>query len=88
MALTSRTFQKGKLPITAYDFGEIGDELPTHSHEEGACHITIVARGSLKAFGPWGEEVIKEGAYREWEPHQEHGMVSLEPDSRIFNIVY
>lgn len=94
MSLISRFMTKENLKTTICDFEHAGDELPLHSHADGYCHITIVALGALKVFGPWGpsgehtERAVKAGAYIEWEPGQEHGFVATEAGSRIFNIAY
>ncbi len=94
MSLISRAVETGILRTTIYDFPETGDELPMHAHPAGQCHITIISRGRFKVFGHWGEngelvEIEKgAGAYLVWKPEQTHGLIALEPNSRIHNIVY
>ena len=64
--LHSRPLELGKLTGVIYDFQEVGDELPLHVHGEQDIHISIVARGRLKAFGPDGA----------WETEASSGSVS------------
>ena len=45
----------GNLRGTVYDFPEIGDVLPMHSHTEADVHISIIAKGSFRTHGN-GEE--------------------------------
>ena len=65
MSLHERPLAIGKLTGTIYDFDVVGDELPLHVHGEHDIHISIVARGSVRAFGPDGawETVAKSGAW-------------------------
>jgi quercetin dioxygenase-like cupin family protein len=85
--LQSKSLSLGKLTGTIYDFPEVGDELPLHSHGENDVHISIVARGRLKAFGNGWETEASAGAVLDWEPGQFHGFTSLEPNTRLVNIV-
>jgi len=79
----------GSLKGAVYDFEYVGDELSLHTHDEHDVHISIVARGSVKVFGPdnsW-EQAYSAGSVLDWEPGQYHGFISLEPNSRLVNII-
>jgi quercetin dioxygenase-like cupin family protein len=87
--LQTKPLELGKLKGTIYDFPEVGDELALHVHTEEDVHISVVARGKLKAFGPdeqWVQEVSA-GAVLDWEPGQYHGFIALEPNTRLVNII-
>jgi hypothetical protein len=87
--LETKQVSFGKLTGVIYDFPEIGDELELHVHNERDIHISILARGRLKAFGPEGtwEKEVSAGAVIDWEVGQWHGFVALEPNTRLVNIV-
>ena len=89
MSLLDRPLALGKLTGTIYDFENVGDELPLHVHGEQDIHISILARGKLKAFGPEGtwETEVSEGAILDWEPGQWHGFIALEPNTRLVNVI-
>ena len=71
---------------TIYDFPEVNDILPKHSHGPDDVHITIVARGKLLARYQGKEEVISAGDIFNWAIGEEHEFVALEPNSRLVNI--
>lgn len=85
--LSDRHISYGKLTGTIYDFPEVGDELPRHTHGTDDVHITIVARGRLLAFGDGWEREVASGAILDWEPGIYHGFKALEPNSRLVNII-
>ena len=87
--LQEKPLSVGKVTGTIYDFPEVGDELPLHVHGENDIHISVVARGRLKAFGPDGswETEVSAGAVLDWEVGQWHGFIALEPNTRLVNIV-
>jgi len=89
MSLLERPLALGKLTGTIYDFENVGDELELHVHGEHDIHISILARGRLKAFGPEGtwETEVSAGAILDWEVGQWHGFIALEPNTRLVNIV-
>jgi len=89
MSLLERPLAIGKLTGTIYDFEYEGDELPLHVHNERDIHITVVARGKVKAFGPDGtwETIADTGSVLDWEVGQYHGFIALEPNTRLVNIV-
>jgi len=70
-----------------FDFPEVGDVLPMHTHDETNVHITICARGRLRVFSNQFELEISAGEVWDWEPHVWHGFEALEPNSRIVNII-
>lgn len=75
------------LECLIYDFPNINDELPIHSHDEKGIHITIVSRGSFKIFGDDWEIISSSGDVMDWQVGQQHGFISLEPNSRLVNIL-
>ena len=80
----------GKLLMTIYTFAKAGDELPLHTHTKNDCHITIINRGSIRAFGPglsW-EKVLKPGDIVAFKPNDPHAFEALEDDTKIYNIIY
>jgi quercetin dioxygenase-like cupin family protein len=85
--LQSKTFLLGWLSGTIYDFPEVGDELGRHTHTENDVHITIVSRGRVLVLGDGWEREVSAGAFLDWEPGVYHTFRSLEPNSRIVNIV-
>lgn len=87
--LRERPLALGKLTGTIYDFEYEGDELPLHVHGPSDIHISIVARGSVRAFGPDGawEITASSGAVLDWEVGQWHGFIALEPNTRLVNII-
>lgn len=89
MSLHERPLAIGKLTGVIYDFDVVGDELPLHVHGERDIHISIVARGAVRAFGPDGawETEAYTGAVLDWEVGQWHGFIALEPNTRLVNIV-
>lgn len=80
-------FSLGDLRGAMYDFEKAGDILPKHNHDEGAVHITIVARGKLKAYShDWEKEAIA-GQLLDFRPGEPHELMALEDNTRIFNII-
>ena len=84
--LQDKHFVLGKLTGTIFDFPEVGDELPLHVHDETSIHISIVARGRIKAFGSGWETEASAGAVLDWDVGQWHGFIALEPNTRLVNI--
>lgn len=77
----------GDLRGTIYDFEKAGDILPKHNHDETNVHITIVARGKLKAYShDWELEALPGQVlnFRAGEPHE---LMALEDNTRIVNII-
>ena len=70
-----------------YDFEKTGDILPKHNHTENDIHITIVARGKIKAYShDWEIEAIA-GQILDFRPNEPHELMALEDNTRIFNIL-
>ncbi len=88
MSLLIRSLSAGKLTGTVYTFEKAGDTLPMHHHGEADNHITIVARGSVRAHGPAiGDNQYSAGAVLDWDVGIEHEIVAVEDNSRIVNII-
>jgi quercetin dioxygenase-like cupin family protein len=77
----------GNLQGSMYDFEKAGDLLPKHSHSEDTVHITIVARGKIKAYShDWEQEAVA-GQLLNFRPNEPHEFMALEDNTRIFNIL-
>lgn len=77
----------GDLRGGIYDFEKAGDILPKHNHTEDNVHITIVARGKIKAYShDWSMEATA-GQILDFRPGEPHELMALEDGTRIFNIV-
>ena len=87
MLLDNPIKQFGDLQTKIYDFQFVGDVLPMHDHDETTVHITIVARGSIKAYGDGWELEAKSGQILDFRPGQQHEFAAIEDNSRIINIV-
>ena len=85
--LEFKPFTLGKLTGTIYDFPEVGDVLPMHTHGEVDVHISVVAKGSFRAHGNGWERIVKAGDVLDWRPNEAHEFISLEASSRLVNIV-
>ena len=69
-----------------YDFPEVGDVLPMHTHTAADVHISIVAKGSFMAHGDGWERTLVCGNVVDWPAHYPHEFVALEAGSRLVNI--
>jgi quercetin dioxygenase-like cupin family protein len=87
MSLLSAPLSAGKLSGTVYTFEKAGDALPMHTHTDGNSHITIVARGKIKAHGNEWESEYSAGAVVDFPTDQSHEFIALEDNSRIVNII-
>jgi quercetin dioxygenase-like cupin family protein len=77
----------GDLRGSMYDFEKVGDILPKHNHTENDVHITIVARGKVKAYShDWEMEAVA-GQLLDFRPNEPHELMALEDGTRIFNII-
>jgi quercetin dioxygenase-like cupin family protein len=77
----------GSLRGGMYDFEKSGDILPKHNHNENTAHITIVARGKLKAYShDWQMEAVA-GQLMDFPAGQPHELMAMEDNTRIFNII-
>jgi hypothetical protein len=77
----------GKLSGIVYDFREVGDVLPIHTHGPSDVHITIVARGAFLCHGDRGYLTLSTGDVVDWEPGEMHGFKATEANSRLINII-
>jgi len=87
MSLLSIRLNAGKLSGVVYTFEKAGDKLPMHTHYNGDAHITIVARGKIKAYGNEWEAEYSAGAVVDFPSDQSHEFIALEDNSRIINII-
>lgn len=77
----------GDLRIARMDFEFAGDVLPKHVHTEDNVHITIVARGRIRAYShDWSVEAGP-GDLLNFRPNEPHEIAALEDNTRIFNVV-
>jgi quercetin dioxygenase-like cupin family protein len=86
VSLLSKNLFAANLTGVIYDFEVAGDVLPMHNHDETNAHITVVARGSVKASGEGWERIFKSGAIIAFPANQPHEFVALEDQTRIVNI--
>jgi quercetin dioxygenase-like cupin family protein len=77
----------GKISGLVYDFEKAGDILPKHNHTEETAHITIVARGRLKAYSHDWEVILETGQCADFPAGQPHEFLALEDNTRIYNIL-
>jgi quercetin dioxygenase-like cupin family protein len=78
----------GKVAMMIYDFAEVGDTLPMHSHDASSVHTTIIARGSFELIQPGvAPETLRGGDVMFFDVDQAHELIALEPGSRMINQV-
>jgi len=77
----------GDIRGTIYDFEKSGDILEKHNHDENSVHITIVARGKIKAYSHDWEIEAQSGKVLDFRPNEPHEIMALEDNTRIVNIV-
>jgi quercetin dioxygenase-like cupin family protein len=77
----------GSIRGAMYDFEKAGDILPKHNHTEDNVHITIVARGKLKAYSHDWEMEATAGQLLDFPAGQPHELMAMEDNTRIFNII-
>lgn len=87
MSLLSIPLSTGNLSGTVYTFEKVGDTLPMHTHSGGDAHITIVARGKIRAHGNAWEAEYSAGAVIDFPTDQSHEFIALEDNSRVVNII-
>jgi quercetin dioxygenase-like cupin family protein len=87
VSLLSTLLDAGKLNGVVYTFEKVGDTLPMHDHNENTAHITIVARGKVKAHGDKWEAEYSAGSVIDFPTDQSHEFIALEDNSRIVNII-
>jgi quercetin dioxygenase-like cupin family protein len=77
----------GDIHGAIYDFDKMGDILAKHNHTENDVHITIVARGKVKAYSHDWELEATAGQILDFKPNEPHEIMALEDNTRIFNIL-
>ena len=68
------------------DFEKSGDVLPKHNHTESDVHITIVARGRLRAYSHDWSIDADAGQILDFRAGEPHTLMALEDNTRVFNI--
>jgi len=87
MLLVNPLDNLGDIRGSMYDFEKTGDILPKHNHDDNTVHITIVAKGKLKAYShDWEMEAVA-GQLLDFRPNEPHELMALEDGTRIFNII-
>jgi quercetin dioxygenase-like cupin family protein len=87
MSLLSTPLSVGNLNGIIYTFEKAGDVLTMHTHQEGNAHITIVARGKVRAYGAGWLAEYDAGAVIDFPVDQSHEFMALEDNSRIVNVI-
>jgi len=87
MLLVEPLANLGDIKGTMYTFEKAGDILPKHVHTEDNVHITIVARGRLKAYSHDWEQIAEAGQLIDFRIGEPHELMALEDNTRIFNIL-
>ncbi|CAB4169716.1 hypothetical protein UFOVP1302_78 [uncultured Caudovirales phage] len=85
--LQAKPFTLGKLVGTIYDFSEVNDVLPMHTHTEKDVHISVVSKGSFRTHGDCWERIVNAGDVLDWQPNEPHEFVALDAGARLVNIV-
>lgn len=85
--LLNKPLSVGDIRGTIYDFEKSGDILEKHVHTEDNVHITIVARGKIKAYSHDWEMEATAGQILDFRVGQPHELMALEDNTRIFNII-
>ena len=85
--LLNKELSLGDINGVIFDFEEVGDVLLKHTHNENNVHITIVARGRIKAYSHDWEIEASAGQVLDFRPNEPHEIMALEDNTRIFNIV-
>jgi len=87
MATQFKSIIIGCLDIYMYTFENVGDSLPNHSHTEEDAHITIISRGKVRVVGPKYDMEFSTGSMVNFPPNHLHEIISMEPNTRVFNIL-
>lgn len=77
----------GDIQGAMYDFEKVGDVVEKHTHNEDTIHITIVARGRVKAYSHDWEKEATAGQVIDFRVGEPHEIMALEDGTRIFNIL-
>jgi hypothetical protein len=87
MLLVKTLESLGSIRGAMYDFEKAGDILPKHNHTEDNAHITIVARGKIKAYShDWEMEAVA-GQLLDFPAGQPHEFMALEDNTRTFHVI-
>ena len=87
LAKATQLQELGDIRGTMFDFEKIGDIVEKHVHTENDAHITIVARGRVKAYSHDWEKEASAGQVIDFRAGEPHELMALEDNTRIFNIV-
>jgi len=87
MLLVKQLENLGDIKGAIYDFEKAGDILPKHVHNENDVHITIVARGKIKAYSHDWEKEGTAGQIMDFRVGEPHEIMALEDNTRIFNVL-
>jgi len=87
MLLVEPLANLGDINGVMYTFENAGDILSKHVHTEDDVHITIVARGRLKAYSHDWEQIVEAGQLLDFRAGEPHELMALEDNTRIFNIL-
>jgi len=87
MLLVKALENLGSLRGAMYDFEKAGDILLKHNHTENNVHITIVAKGKLKAYSHDWEMEATACQLLDFPAGQPHELMAMEDNTRIFNII-
>lgn len=85
--LLTKPLAYGAIRGVMYTFEKSGDILPKHNHTDTDVHITIVARGKLKAYSHDWELEATAGQLLDFRAGEPHELMALEDNTRIFNII-
>jgi quercetin dioxygenase-like cupin family protein len=77
----------GDIKGAIYDFEKANDVLAKHNHTKDDVHITIVARGKIKAYSHDWETEADAGQIIDFKPNEPHEIMALEDNTRIINII-
>lgn len=77
----------GDIRGAMYTFEKAGDVLEKHVHTEDDVHITIVARGRIKAYSHDWEIEASAGQLLDFRPGEPHEIIAIEDNTRIFNLI-
>jgi hypothetical protein len=86
MLLAKSLENLGVITGVILDFEKSGDVLPKHNHDESTAHITIVARGRLRAFSHDWSVDAEAGKILDFRAGEPHTLMALEDNTRVFNI--
>ncbi len=76
--LLNKELHVGDINGMIFDFEEAGDVLTKHIHNEDNVHITIVARGRIKAYSHDWETEADAGQVLDFRPNEPHEIMALQ----------